>query len=627
MLISPTAPQNRLAEVLFVQLLDRSAKSRATSVNACAKLCGFVQHCARSTARPAVAAWAFRETTALRLFHFYMEWNEKDQHRSLKLVLDLVALLILQNQSPATQARLRNEIIQTLVAIISHKSTRPLVKSAVGSLHYLVGKGVYGFEEVAQAYSREASTRNQETAPPSPSLAIWQHFVKDMFAWMTLHYVCPVAGKLLVAVFKYLQTAVGDKGTPLFPSFTVELWLEWLRDGLSTQPGILEDVKLYFFIPLFRADRTNSLEMLESLNQHQLSPNARNDDAEMAATLQLSALEVGKKSGLVDDPGLNLLGKAPQGIVLNESVLDDVLARSSADVRSLALSLLVSSQSTTKPYSSTAFSLLRKYLPSYHAEPDAKFRYELLAHTRDMAVRLKSAISVMQKRLQNPPIGQTTSKSKSKHATVPIDDSLVKEALGEHEAFLAWYLTFLREELAPTASYQRHFSSLKATSWLFRLRRDVSGGVSDALDIALARRFFEDFSWIRCVMDLIMDPFDDVRETATSLLVLVPPELVSAPLFPPLAHSTSSLSTLWDVLVEFSSRADCRASQTARQDHADGAARCQGLLCSWAADLSVQKTILCKVLDAIESKIMKAQSNLGTAAVQSPVHGEFASIR
>ncbi|CAK7204368.1 hypothetical protein SEUCBS139899_007124 [Sporothrix eucalyptigena] len=637
-------PENQLqelSEALFVQLLANSAKSRVSSVNACAKLCGFVQHCATKASKgdsaesrlSPVSEWAFQASTTLRLFHFYIEWNEKDQHRSLKLVLDLVALLVVQNPVPATKTALGDEILQTLVAIISRKSTRPLVKSSIGSLHHLLGKGVYDYEEVARAYSREVG--DDAAVSAKPSLAVWQRLVADMFAWMTLHYVCPVAGKFLVAVFTYLQTAstaitskeTGDvTGPPLFPAFTVELWLQWLRNGLSVHPAILEDVKLYFFIPFFKTDRARSLQLLEILNKNQLSTTiAESETTENsfdAAVLQLAALEVGKKAGLVDDPGLNLTGKTAKGgvIVLNESVLDGVLARAPADVRSLALSLLVSSQSTTKPYSETAFELLRRYLPTYHAESDAKFRYELLAHTRDMAIRLKSAIATMQRWGRGGEGGDADAPSKTsskKKEKAVIDEAIIQKTLAQHEDFLTWYLTFLRAELAPTASYQRHFTSLKATSWLLRQRRDVSGGVSDALDSVLVQRLFKDSAWVRCVLDLVMDPFDDVRETATSLLVLAPPELVAADENP-----------LRDVLAEFSKRADQRASQTARQDHADGAARCQGLMCSWAAtNLSAQKAILSRVLHVLEDKIALAEKDLGTAAVKSPVHGEFASIK
>ncbi|OAA68244.1 heat repeat protein [Niveomyces insectorum RCEF 264] len=683
-----------LAEALFVQLLERSAKSRASSVNACTKLCGFVQHAARS-GRPPVRAWAFRESTARRLFHFFLEWNEMDQHRSMKLVLDLVALLVVQNPDPATTgAALRARVLQTLVATIGHHTTRPLVKSAIGALHHLLGKRVYAFEDVAQAYSDEvagdqAAAAAVSTATESSRLAVWRRFVQDLFAWMTLHYVCPAAGKLLVAVFAYLRTAAasGNGANTALASFTVGLWLRWLRDSLSVHPGILEDVKLYFFIPLFKTDRAGSLQLLESLNHLQPGSPDQTDgssssstgdgalDADSATILQLAALEVGKKAGLVDDPGLNLTGKPPRGIALNETVLDDVLACSSHNVRSLALSLLVSSQSTTKPYSPTAFALLQTYLPGYHAESDAKFRYELLSHTRDMAVRLKSAITAMQRLLQQHRQKQKQQQQEQhqhqhqhqhqrqhqhqhqhqhqqhRHATdrhdaetkaepaVAIDDHVVEHTLAEHEAFLTWYVTFLRGELAPTASYQRHFTALKATSWLLRLRRDVSGGSSDALDLPLARRLFHDGAWIRCVLDLLMDPFDDVRETAASLLVLLPKNLVRAPVFPaarssnpspfmPSSSSSPSHSCLWDVLVEFSRRAELLASRTARADHADGAARCQGLLCSWADGLATQTdAILGRVLDVLEAKIAKAEQDLGTAAVKSPVHGEFASIR
>ncbi|CAK7270737.1 hypothetical protein SEPCBS57363_004254 [Sporothrix epigloea] len=620
----------RLAEALFVQLLADSAKSRVSSVNACTKLCGFVQHCAT---RPAetdssdvklglVAEWAFQESTTLRLFHFYIEWNEKDQHRSLKLVLDLVAFLVLHNPDEAARTMLRAEILQTLVGIVSLKSTRPLVKSAIGSLHYLLGKGVYSFEEVARAYSHEKIY--EAATDTTSSLAVWEHIVADMFAWMTLHYVCPVAGKFLVIVFAYLQTSVTEMSTPLFPEFSVELWLNWLRNGLSMHPTILEDVKLYLFIPLFKADRASSLKLLEILNKNKLSTTIAESGTKSnsvgfdAALLQLAALEVGKKAGLVDDPGLNLVSKPAKGgvIVLNESVLEGVLTWAPADIRSLALSLLVSSQSTTKPFSETAFELLRRFLPTYHAESDAKFRYELLAHTRDMAVRLKSAILTMQRLGRGEADAPSRSSSKTKEIPA-FNEAIIRTHLKQHEDFLTWYLSFLCAELAPTASYQRHFTALKATSWLLRQRRDVSGGVSDALDSGLVQRHFKDKAWFRCVLDLVMDPFDDVRETATSLLMLAPPELVAAP-----------DNSLYEVLVVFSKLADQRASLTARQDHADGAARCKGLMSSWvAADFSAQKAILFRVIGILETKILEAESDIGTAVVQSPVHGEFASIK
>ncbi|CAK7265364.1 hypothetical protein SEPCBS119000_001474 [Sporothrix epigloea] len=617
----PQEQSQGLAEALFVQLLADSARSRVSSVNACTKLCGFVQHCATRSAKTdnsdnglsPVAKWAFQASTTMRLFHFYIEWNEKDQHRSLKLVLDLVAFLIVQNPHDATRTMLRTEILQTLVGIISRNSTRPLVKSAIGSLQYLLGKGVYSFEEVAQVYGREMA--HDAAVSNKPSLAVWKRLVADMFEWMTLHYVCPVAGKFLVIIFTYLQTATTESNTPLFPDFNVELWLQWLRSGLSMHPTILEDVKLYFFIPLFKTDRKNSLRLLEILNKAAEGGITSSFDS---ALLQLAALEVGKKAGLVDDPGLNLTSKSAKGavILLNESVLDSVLTWAPPDIRSLALSLLISSQSTTKPYSETAFELLRRFLPTYHAESDAKFRYELLAHTRDMAVRLKGAILAMQ-RLRSGDAGAPGKASSKKRETVVVDEAIINYHLKKHEEFLTWYLSFLRTELAPTASYQRHFTALKATSWLLRQRRDVSGGVSDASDVVLVKRHFENMAWFRCVLDLVMDPFDDVRETATSLLMLAPPELIAAPENP-----------LYEALSEFSSLADQRASQTARQDHADGAARCKGLLSSWAApDLSAQKTILFQVLDNLETKILEAESDLGTAAVQSPVHGEFASIK
>jgi hypothetical protein len=63
----------------------------------------------------------------------------------------------------------------------------------------------------------------------------------------------------------------------------------------------LESVKNYVLTPLFTADRRMSLELLQIYNQQ--SPG--HEDALLGdwALLRLAILDVGKKSGLVNEPG------------------------------------------------------------------------------------------------------------------------------------------------------------------------------------------------------------------------------------------------------------------------------------------------------------------------------------
>ncbi len=114
-----------------------------------------------------------------------------------------------------------------------------------------------------------------------------------------------------------------------------------------------------------------------------------------------------------------------------------------------------------------------------------------------------------------------------------------------------------------------------------------------------------------------------VRETSTTLLMLFPDEIVRALKMGPNGKLTSPLAALQ----EFCVRADRLASLTARAAHADGAARARGLLCRWTGSLESRIAILCDVLSAVETKLSLAERDLGHAAIEAPVHGDFDSIR
>lgn len=325
--------------------------------------------------------------------------------------------------------------------------------------------------------------------------------------------------------------------------------------------------------------------------------------------------------------------------MLSKQALENVLCHPSAEVRSLALAVLVSSASTSRPYSADALVLLREHIPRYHSDPDAKFRHEVLGHTKTMAGRIYGALAVLRRtaaqRRAVTAVGWTgevrsTGEGKSspgEQARLPIlppypNVEVLQDSLDRHDEFLGWYITFLRNELTPTASYQRHITALKATATILTLGKDTPGG-PDGFNVT-ADSIFRDVTWIRSILDLTMDNFDDVREAATAVLASFPDNAISAPLA---GERKGSGLTLHDILHEFCIRADSHASRTARADHADGAARARGLLCKWTKGSGATITFLRNVLDALEAKLSLAEEDLGRAAIGNPVHGAFASVR
>ena len=245
-----------------------------------------------------------------------------------------------------------------------------------------------------------------------------------------------------------------------------------------------------------------------------------------------------------------------------------------------------------------------------------------------MVVRLKGALTMLRRATGQEAAPTASSDKQSSRGGIhgtnrPVDMHAIQGALDQHEEFFSWYASFLRNELVPTASYQRHITSLKASAAIFAPRRDLPGG-PEAFDMVMGASLFRDLAWIRSVLDLIMNSFDDVREATTALLMSFPEDLVKQVLP---GEEANKMASLQDMLQEFCRRADKHASRTGRADHANGAARAKGLLCAWTRGLHAKLDILKSVLDVLEDKLSLAEEDLGNAAIGDPVHGSFASVR
>lgn len=556
----------------------------------------------------------------------------------MRLVLDLLSTVIIQTPDVQVREKLKAGFLATLVSIIARTSTRPLVKSCISALTHFLTKAVLTLKDVEAEYQRARPELDGR-----PPIVLWRHWVVEIFRWMELHYICPVAGKFLVAIFSELYASSKDSSRTGEVDFDVVTLRQWLENALCTNPDVLESIKNYVLAPLFKSNRELSIALLEELNKSHKDGSMSSANTNTAALLHLAALEVGKKSSIVDDPSksfasdiCNLVAyeflgptgdrQAANVVILDRGVLERFLVHSSHEVRSFAMSLLITSSSTTKPYSSMAFGLLRKHLRSCHADPDAKFRYEILAHSKKMVKRIKGAISVLQK-----DIGRLAIKASKVDANgTPVNthigrgakqianagEAWLRATLKDHEDFYSWYLDFLAHELVPTASYQRHISALKSLVNVVRLGKDSPSSAEQSL--------YRDPRWIRIILDLVMDPFDDVRETATALLMLYPSDCIQTETE---YGGKQSGSRPLDILAEFCARAAELASRTSRADHSDGTARALGLLCAWQDALSPRLLLLSRTLDELEEKITVAETDLGQAVMAVPVHGTFAATR
>jgi hypothetical protein len=283
-------------------LLDKAAQPRHASGNACIKLCYFVEQC-RNSKVPSIREVAFSEKTCFDLFNFYIEWNEKNQHRSMRQVLELLSSLISLNPDVERADSVKEAILRRFLSITTHQSAQPLVKPAFKLLESFLGKDTISTSDLIYYYEDQISSRQSDADTEPDRNTSWDSFISEVFEWLTLPDVSPAAGKFLVTLFGRLRN---ESGRSQLTDHTV-LWQRWIRTGLRENAETLENVKNYLFPPLFKLDRSGSLLFLEDLNSQGPLSGLQIQDSNAHSLLHLAAIEVGKKTGLVEDPSMNLL--------------------------------------------------------------------------------------------------------------------------------------------------------------------------------------------------------------------------------------------------------------------------------------------------------------------------------
>ncbi|KAI1154646.1 putative death-receptor fusion protein-domain-containing protein [Nemania diffusa] len=614
-----------LAEHVFEELLSNASQPKQSSGNACSKLCGFVEICSKS-ASPALKSFAFAHATSMKMFNFFIEWNEQDAHRSIRLILDYIVSSIIWNPDANISKSIKGAILDDTISVITLQASKPSTKSSMIAIDHFLQKKVVYLSEVLHVYQQlRKDNCGQE--------AMWDSFISQVFAWMELQYVWTVAGKLLVTILTH-PWYQDDKISKHHPS----AWHRFILSGLKTNFELLEPIKVYVFIPLFRTDPTSTLVYLNELASLQKLTANESGGWDLNAMLWVALLEAGKKTGVVGEPNHASKNSMEVAGQLPTHILDVLLSHESHEARASGLSILIASPSTTKPYALETLRLLQKHLPSFYEDVDPKIRYDVLGYSRNMIRRLHNSVDALRKESvrasknsKNEALASANpnailkSKKISQDGRQPAtNENTVKSTIDiirEHEEFIEWYTSFLKKELVPTASYQRHITSLKAMHYF--LKSSLIQGDETSVKTWPASLLVDNM-WFRSVLDLIMDPYDDVRETAVSLIILLQS---GGSMAGPPAHINSLASTPLKELQMFCRKANDLALKTARADHCDGAARSQELLFRWSSNLEEAAKVLDDVFSNLERKLCAVERDLAAAVLHAPVHGDFASLR
>jgi hypothetical protein len=281
-----------------------------------------------------------------------------------------------------------------------------------------------------------------------------------------------------------------------------------------------------------------------------------------------------------------------------------------------------------------AFKSLRRNLPHLHTDTDANFRREVHGYTQKLSDRLRASTATLFKaksikRPSNAERQPVPRMGRRGHTTSV--ESVEDAALFEAVVFIGWYVHFLEWELRSTASYQRRITALQ--SWTIVLRSGIDPGIPHAY---LSKSAQGQLNWAhgvrianprltRVLLDLILDPFDDVRSSAVSVLQLC---LLAQPL--------DGQNVVLAEMRAYLERAATTQLRTGRADQADGVARAWSLLFSLLGhhpgpnnptDFTSGLAVYLYLTQALQSTITYAHQDLAAAVNARPVHGYFAAIR
>lgn len=310
-------------------------------------------------------------------------------------------------------------------------------------------------------------------------------------------------------------------------------------------------------------------------------------------------------------------------MVLKSEVIGHFLLHRESSIRIAALSLLVTTFSTAKPLTTAATSAILRGLPSMHADSDSYTRGEIMSLTRRFIIRLKSGI------LNIEDLPDATRLATGRHLSGSIkSDTETKE-------FLKAYIRFLQRDLIVTASYPRHITALKALKLL------LQSGLDPRTDIAPPKSEVEtrwklhvnifESRLLRLLVDLLLDPFEEVRQTALSIINLFPRDILLGGLI----DASEPQSTIGVRLTDALARAESLASKTSRADHADTVARLYHVMFCAARDIpdagtgwwETKSSVVNTILSKLEEKLSSSKGLFNSTLREAPLHGYMSGLR
>ena len=431
-----------------------------------------------------------------RMLSLYFQKAADMKPKVIRQVLMTIIRFVTGTSCPHKEANIVvNDVIEsatlTSLALIYSKDQRSDTRAAMKLCEIFLAKHLVSVTSFCQTISKAKNVAEADEDYDVGKLLegrissgltlpgnLIEGFVATLVGWVQYADTAPSSGRLLKRLFIYLQSYAGRDLLPSEqPEEQLPLWVYPLKETILLHPHLLEAIGNHVLPELLQIDYAESFKFLKSLPLSKLQGSDVADVSDEDIQFCLCIITILRKKGLdqlIADLGLHSpdeftlvtpeTTEEADAHTLSRSIDIEKLAlrflsHKNSSISITALSILTVSSSHTKPFLPERLASLKQNIPFFHAESDSKFRGEYISVMKRALRRFDSILT----RLSHTPW-------ESRHSNHSIPDSSWDRLINEnnrvrsealHRSFLNWYIGYIAQELQPTASYQRHITSLR----------------------------------------------------------------------------------------------------------------------------------------------------------------------
>ncbi|OJI86066.1 hypothetical protein ASPTUDRAFT_187482 [Aspergillus tubingensis CBS 134.48] len=616
----------------LLKTYSTASLSHPHTTAACNAISAFLD-AARTSTCEETRQLARSDETWLSVFEVFMTRYKDVKPKPMKQVLESLVALLAKTRQEIDRSALRQKIVEATIPSIILGEPRARLKASFASLEMLLRKSAITplelvsvtdqwlvdhyeqwtalFKEDCKALSIDFSQYLQKGSGRETYQIAAQILVLGMLARATKAELAASSGDTLAA---FLQRVKASPDAQDLKS----VWVAPVRHVSLRNLDNLEYMSNYVLQPSFATDPAGFKSFIERLPLSSLLAGDMSDAPLAEFMLLFASLQIAKKIGLIhEDHYIPKAGANDENVlVLKSETIGQFLFHRDITIRIATLSLLITAPSTTRPVSSATMNAILSGLPSMHTESDSYSRGEILSLIRKLIIRLKGGLLEDQDGLTE----QKAPANKKQQPKLARNDTTTRACMQQ-------YVDFLKADLRPTASYPRHVSALKTLILLLQSGLDSRLNPSDGVKTKwLCNMEVFEPTLLRLLVDLLLDPFEEVRATSLYILNLFPREVLF----------DNDKQAGVPQIIEGLAKAEQLASNTSRADFADTVARLYHILFRAAAVDGAsdaarwwenKSMVVDTLLKKLEQKLSLAGGLFNSSMRDAPLHGYVSALR